>query len=71
MIYIAEGTSNRKVSARVTACNYVKFEIRQNLPPVLKIVTRPAHAARLSIVAKHARDQVFYFEYSSIILLGL
>ena len=25
----------------------------------------------LSIVAKHARDQVFYFQYSSIILPGL
>ena len=27
-------------AARVRACNYVKFETGQNLPPVLKIVTR-------------------------------
>ena len=27
------------------ACNYIKFKTGQNLPPVLKIVTRPVHAA--------------------------
>ena len=32
-------------AARVRACNYVKFETGRNLPPVLKIVTRPVHAA--------------------------
>ena len=52
-----------RTAARVRACNYVKFETGQNLPPVLKMVTRPAHAALkpLSIVAKHGHDQVFYF----------
>ena len=36
--------SAQEQAARVRACNYVKFETGWNLLPVLKIVTRPAHA---------------------------
>ena len=46
---------------RVRACNYVKIEIGQNFPPVLKIVTRTAQAAYNVNVAKRARDQSSIF----------
>ena len=36
-------------AAWVRACNSVKFETGRNLPPVLKIVTRTAHALLLSM----------------------
>ena len=49
------------IAARVRACNYVKFKTGQNFTASTKIVTRRAHAALLSIVAKHACDRVFYF----------
>ena len=37
--------STQEWVARVRVCNFSKFETGLNLPPVLKIVTRPAHAA--------------------------
>ena len=33
-----------RMAARVRACNYVKLNGSQNLPPVLKIVTCTVHA---------------------------
>ena len=42
---MASDKSTEEQVARVTACNYVKFETGWNLPAVLKIVTCPAHAA--------------------------
>ena len=42
---IASGKSAKERAARVRACNYIKFKTRRNLPRVLKIVTRPVHAA--------------------------
>ena len=33
-----------RTATRVRACNYVKLKCSQNLPPVLKIVTRTVHA---------------------------
>ena len=49
------------MDVRVRAGNYIKFETRRNLPLVPKIVTCPARTLPLCIVAKHARDRVFYF----------
>ena len=46
---------------RVRACNYVKIETGQNFPPVLKIVTRTAQAAKNVNVAMRARDQSSIF----------
>ena len=69
-----QSKSAKARAARVRVCNYVKFKPGWNLLPVLKIATCPAHAALhkpLCIVAKHACDQVFYFQYGSIILPGL
>ena len=34
------GKSKYERAARVRVCNYIKFETSQNLPPILKIVTR-------------------------------
>ena len=34
------GKREFKRAARVRVCDYVKFETSQNLPPILKIVTR-------------------------------
>ena len=42
---MGDSKSEYKRAARVRACNYVKFKPGRNLPPVLKIVTRPAHTA--------------------------
>jgi len=46
---------------RVRACNYVKIETGRNFPPVLKIVTRTAQAAKNVNVAMRARDQSSIF----------
>ena len=42
--HCGHGRVHKEWAARVRAYNYVKFETGRNLPPVLKIVTRPAHA---------------------------
>ena len=54
--------------ARVRACNCVKFETGQNLPPVLKIVTYTAHTAHRHleiIVAKHVADILFLIQFNN------
>ena len=51
-IAITGTKSAQERAARVRACNYLKFETGRNLPPVLKIVTRPAHAV-LTYTIKH------------------
>ena len=44
MVYYNETKSILKRATWVKECDYVKSKVRRNFPPVLKIVTRTAHA---------------------------